>query len=70
MPHSVAPINAAVNNKATVREEHKERGKRGKGKGKKDNHIVKLTLKLRTKNPLFFFVIFSFFVLFVCNFRD
>jgi hypothetical protein len=24
MPHSVAPINAAVNNKATVREEHKE----------------------------------------------
>jgi hypothetical protein len=73
MPHSVAPINAAVYNKGkgafrrpTVRrsqrnKDHKEGEKGFCSKSKRGLHD-----KITDKNPFFlFFVIFSSFVLFV-----
>jgi hypothetical protein len=68
MPHSVAPVNAAANNKSkvafrlpTVREDHKEEGIRG------FFYLSKCELHdgISNKNHSLPFVFFSTFVLFV-----
>jgi hypothetical protein len=57
MPHSVAPINAAINNKATVREDHKE--------GFCPLSYREVYALISNNNHLLPFVIFVFFVIFV-----